>query len=396
MFLVKVSLALSVATALNRAAQSAHVSGYSTTSDDEAKAKNEVALNVNGVVKQHVPASKPGHALVALPTTDAEVATPDISGVSMRCRFCGAHLAWKHHYQHLPDDSKARAKNTRAEASLGENGEVVYFDNPAGVEFELASFVDSAGVPSDTYTQQDTFFDSYNWRVLACPRCAKHVGWKFTHVLQDQCMVDSERQLHRAATPSPKKGSHAKLAAQVEAAFGERKCHAMSNGWWSYQHCYKSEITQFHLEADGTKSSDWSLGHFTDDRSTDAEIIHHFTGGQHCDENGKLRSTTVKFVCCPEQPDVSVDTIEEPSLCTYLMRVCVPNLCLSKPKTPDALDKKIEQACAQSLIDHQTTSSTTPFLPLFYTLVWPETIAEDNPELQWAHSLSTITSIVGR
>ncbi|RHY31680.1 hypothetical protein DYB32_003320 [Aphanomyces invadans] len=288
MFLVKVSLALSVATALNRAAQSAHVSGYSTTSDDEAKAKNEVALNVNGDVKQHVPASKPGHALVALPTTDAEVATPDISGVSM--------------------------------PSLGENGEVVYFDNPAGVEFELASFVDSAGVPSDTYTQQDTFFDSYNWRVLACPRCAKHVG---------------------AATPSPKKGSHAKLAAQVEAAFGERKCHAMSNGWWSYQHCYKSEITQFHL-------------------------------------------------------DVSVDTIEEPSLCTYLMRVCVPNLCLSKPKTPDALDKKIEQACAQSLIDHQTTSSTTPFLPLFYTLVWPETIAEDNPELQWAHSLSTITSIVGR
>ncbi|ETV84306.1 hypothetical protein H257_03553 [Aphanomyces astaci] len=397
MNLVKLSLALSIAAARGGAHDAPASAGYTTTSDDEAKTtqRDEVALDVEGGVRHHVAASKSSHALQALATTESDVASPDISGVSMRCRFCGAHLAWKHHYQHLPDESKAHAKNTRTETSLGEHGEVVYFDNPAGVEFELASFQHSDGVPSDAYTQQDTFFDSYNWRALACPRCAKHVGWKFTHVLHDQCMADTQRQLHKPAVPSGKKGSKTKLAALVDAAFADKSCYAMSNGWWSYQHCYKSDITQFHLEPDGVKANEWSLGHFSDNKSTDTEIAHHFTGGQHCDENGKLRSTTVKYVCCPEQQDIVVDTIEEPSLCTYLMRVCVPQLCQSKPKIPDVLDKKIEKACAQTLVDHQKPTSPS-FLPLFYTLVWPDTIAEDSPELTWTHSLSTVTSIIGR
>ncbi|RHY43117.1 hypothetical protein DYB38_012015 [Aphanomyces astaci] len=361
MNLVKLSLALSIAAAHGGAHDAPASAGYTTTSDDEAKTtqRDEVALDVEGGVRHHVAASKSSHALVALATTESDVATPDISGVSMRCRFCGAHLAWKHHYQHLPDESKAHAKNTRTETSLGEHGEVVYFDNPAGVEFELASFQHSDGVPSDAYTQQDTFFDSYNWRALACPRCAKHVGYV--------------RQLHKPAVPSGKKGSKTKLAALVDAAFADKSCYAMSNGWWSYQHCYKSDITQFHLEPDGVKANEWSLGHFSDNKSTDTEIAHHFTGGQ----------------------DIVVDTIEEPSLCTYLMRVCVPQLCQSKPKIPDVLDKKIEKACAQTLVDHQKPTSPS-FLPLFYTLVWPDTIAEDSPELTWTHSLSTVTSIIGR
>ncbi|KAG9413566.1 Protein OS-9 [Aphanomyces cochlioides] len=354
------------------------------------RSREEVVIGADGEA-QRSPATAASNSLVSIVPDDEDHKTLDSSGISVRCRYCGAHLAWKHHYQNLPSESKARAKYTRAEASLGTNGEVVYFDNPSGVEFELASFVDSEAIPTDSFTQQDTFFDAYNWRSLTCPRCAKHVGWKFTHVLQEQCMMETENHMNGAG--KAKKGTRAKLSEIVDSSFSYQKCHVMSNGWWSYQHCYKNEIRQYHEEADGTKPSDWSLGHYSEDRSNDKEIIHHFSGGQHCDENGKLRSTTVKYVCCPEQHDVTVDTIDEPSLCSYVLRVCVPDLCQSKPKNPDAaVTKKLEKACAKTLAaDHDNA-----ILPVFYSLVWPTTIAEDSPELKWAQSLSVVTSISGR
>ncbi|KAF0712789.1 Aste57867_4655 [Aphanomyces stellatus] len=397
MHLTKLFAALAVAAIAVSAKDSKKVRYTKHTEEGSSSKKQpreEVALAVDGRVQEtSLAAAETSGALIALQDSsvdDDSNAVADSSGISMRCRFCGAHLAWKHHYQHLPNDNKVHAKNTRTETSLGDDGEVIFFDNPSGIEFELVPFVDSEAVASDAYTLQDTFFDSYNWRSLTCPRCTKHVGWKFTHVLQEQCMLDTERNMNSAAPT--KKGSRAKLAAIVDAAFATQKCHVMSNGWWSYQHCYKNEIRQFHEEHDGTRPNDWSMGHFSEDRSNDKEISHHFSGGQHCDENGKLRSTTVKYVCCPEQADIVVDTIEEPSLCSYTMRVCVPDLCQSKPKNPDAaVAKKLEKVCAQTVAEHDTS-----VLPLFYTLVWPDTIAEDSPELKWAQSLSTVTSIIGR
>lgn len=55
-----------------------------------------------------------------------------------------------------------------------------------------------------------------------------------------------------------------------------------------------------------------------------------FTGGQHCDETGAGRRTEVQHVCCPDLTDAAhayIRSIEEPATCSYVMRVCVPQIC---------------------------------------------------------------------
>lgn len=91
------------------------------------------------------------------------------------------------------------------------------------------------------------------------------------------------------------------------------------------------------------------------------KVVDFFVGGQHCDENRKLRSTEVHLQCCDgskSQPQASpplpgqepagvagsdplphpaglIQSITEPSLCAYEMIVCVPSLCApEKPKAP--------------------------------------------------------------
>jgi hypothetical protein len=70
---------------------------------------------------------------------------------------------------------------------------------------------------------------------------------------------------------------------------------------------------------------------------------HFYANGQHCDETGKGRATEVQFLCCGkgegrfplirevvEAVPFIVD-IQEPGLCKYVMRVCVPTLCSEHP-----------------------------------------------------------------
>jgi hypothetical protein len=97
----------------------------------------------------------------------------------------------------------------------------------------------------------------------------------------------------------------------------EGKCIIANAGWWSYEVCYGKEVRQYHEEQDGTRPSDWSMGVFVPDDKKKAdeievvsadtgahEIAQHFAGGQHCDENGELRSTRVVYTCCKTRPEV--------------------------------------------------------------------------------------------
>jgi hypothetical protein len=70
-------------------------------------------------------------------------------------------------------------------------------------------------------------------------------------------------------------------------------------------------VRQYHEDQDGTRPSDWSVGVFVpEDKPTSVdqtdviaadstgaiEIAQQFAGGQHCDENGELRSAKVVYV----------------------------------------------------------------------------------------------------
>ncbi|OQR98611.1 hypothetical protein ACHHYP_08373 [Achlya hypogyna] len=393
----KLALALAVAAA---------ITGAEKSSAKAASEKvNEVALLVDGDVRASAVTDVDDKALL-LGQFRPGKGKRDATSTSLRCRMCGAHLAWKNDHHAVPRENKEKAKSFRTEPSLGPQGEVMYFDGPLGDEFELAAFDTTEAVPTEASSLEDTFFRGYNWRVLTCPRCARHVGWKFTHELQEDCMKRAKRHV---APSSASAAALATLKATVDAAFGTQKCHVMPNGWWSYQVCYKTEVRQYHQvsaarsivltrvqEPDETRTADWSMGRFTEDRSTEKEVIHFYSGGQHCDENGQARATSVKYVCCPEQPDIVVDTIDEPALCQYNIRVCVPTLC-DPSSPPDSAAKKalalaekreMEEACV-----HVVASTAPTVLAQFYALLWPDTLADDSRDLAWAKSLTTITSI---
>ncbi|EQC37669.1 hypothetical protein SDRG_05256 [Saprolegnia diclina VS20] len=350
---------------------------------------SEVALAVDGDVRAKAVADVDDEAMLLTTFRAKKKATHDGSSTSLRCRMCGAHLAWKSDAMALPAATKGRAKSYRHEATLGESGEVTYFDGPLGDEFELAAFELTEASATESYSEEDSFFDDYNWRVLTCPRCARHVGWKFTHDLQEQCMKLAKHHL----APAPSTAAIAELKATVDTAFAKQKCHVMANGWWSYQVCYESEVRQFHEEADGSRPFDWSMGRFTEDRSTEKEVVHHYTGGQTCDENGQARATTVKYVCCAEQPEIAVDTIDEPSLCEYNIRVCVPSLCAASSTPEVAAKKTAEQRELEATCSRIVGEAAPSVLPHFYTLLWPDTLADDSRDLAWAHGLRAVTSI---
>lgn len=180
------------------------------------------------------------------------------------------------------------------------------------------------------------------------------------------------------------------------------ECVVASAGWWTYEVCYKKEVRQFHQEPDGTRPSDWSMGKFVapgDSQSLagaevpamyETDVAHYFAGGQHCDENGELRSSKVVYTCCKSRPSAaSVDKIDEPTLCSYLISVCVPELCTGD--TGSSID---EQALAQdgqvletckAQFDARHADSSLP--ATFAALRWSTVVSEDSSELAWARRM---------
>ena len=83
-------------------------------------------------------------------------------------------------YMQVQDDSKIHAISAREEPMLSHHehvGQVLEFQNPAGYQFQLATFKQSEGIASESFSYQDTFFKNYNWRILQCPRCVRHIGY---------------------------------------------------------------------------------------------------------------------------------------------------------------------------------------------------------------------------
>ncbi|POM66052.1 Hypothetical protein PHPALM_18147 [Phytophthora palmivora] len=117
------------------------------------------------------------------------------------------------------------------------------------------------------------------------------------------------------------------------------------------------------------------------------DVVQYFAGGQHCDENGELRSTKVVYTCCKSRPkELSVEKVDEPALCTYLITVCVPSLCTTDhdDEQDSTESKQIVESCKE---EFDATHADAKLPSTFATLRWSTVISEDSSELDWVRRM---------
>lgn len=251
--------------------------------------------------------------------------------------------------------------------------------------------------------------------------------WKFHHDDLQHCINSKAIASITALTKKSQEDQASALSEKerrtqiVEDAMSdEDECVVASSGWWSYQVCYKKEVRQFHEEQDGTRPSDWSMGVFVPEVSSadtptmGSDVVQYFAGGQHCDENGEQRSTKVVYTCCKSKPPIlAIDSVDEPTLCSYIINVCVPELCenadsgdlesaLETVKYTRECEKELTAVAAETSSSSSSSSSegegaTDSEAPVatrksappmsFTALRWATVISEDSSELEWARNM---------
>lgn len=297
---------------------------------------------------------------------------------------------------HIDLHDTSKAVNSRHEAVLGDDAKVFTFVNPERTEFELAAFKEAVGLEGESYSKKSTFFDDYSWRDLRCKNCKKQIGWVFYHNEIRQCMNAREWDDFRAVKDTEEQSpAPLTLKEQGEIVYEELqgRCLLATFDWWTYEICYRKEVRQFHQEPDGSRPSDWSMGKYvsyaqdSQVAAEDNEVLQYYSGGQHCDENNEKRSTIVMYSCCDSRPkEITIEKVDEPALCMYLIRVCVPRLCTSGPDTEHVEDKHLSvPGSCQKQFDASHADAALP--SKFTALRWSSVISEDSSELDWARRM---------
>lgn len=158
-------------------------------------------------------------------------------------------------------------------------------------------------------------------------------------------------------------------------------CTQIHKGWWSYEWCHGSKVTQFHVHVESGKQIQLqditSLGSFSkstiyedgdpdaqpelndavaekvkqftgeteDDPKEVAVVVYDFENGDKCPETNRPRTTKVKLKCCPlkrmnrlkravlfhgdqvASNIAAITKMQETSVCNYYLEVCTPLLC---------------------------------------------------------------------
>ena len=196
----------------------------------------------------------------------------------------------------------------------------------------------------------------------------------------------------------------------------EGVCSQIHLGWWSYEWCSETIVTQFHIHvSDSTATPSLalqdvtSLGKYSNrkfqiiaakkDKADDdddgdfpaankyaegepelARVVDTYSNGDICDTTGKPRETKVKYFCCSEKmmeryrgpvlrkgnPVVSnivsvVSLFEDPDeVCTYTITVCTPLLCENvKGADDDSLLFDISSGSMVNLDSRKAESSSS-------------------------------------
>lgn len=247
------------------------------------------------------------------------------------------------------------------------------------------------------------------------------LSWKFHHDDLQHCInskaiasITALTQSQEDQTITALSEKERKMQIVEQAMTDEDECVVASAGWWTYQVCYKKEVRQYHEEQDGTRPSDWSMGVFVpEENSADtptmgSDVVQYFAGGQHCDENGEQRSTKVVYTCCKSKPAIlAIDSVDEPTLCSYIINVCVPELCenadsedlesaLETVRYTRECEKELEavvetsnpSSSSSSKGDGEAQVADKSAPPMSFTaLRWSTVISEDSSELDWARNM---------
>ena len=193
-------------------------------------------------------------------------------------------------------------------------------------------------------------------------------------------------------TSADQSASRNQLALHVEERLSklEGLCGVIHLGWWSYEWCYQSHVSQFHLQINSKNDKSFSVQDFTklgtfarrtiefefddddpnplaEDRPEMARVTDMHIEGDICPDKDEPRAAMVELVCCSENVMMgrkgdltrakdhddaknlnrhlaaihSVFESDDPEeICLYIVTICTPLLCLDEEE-PD-LDSKIE------------------------------------------------------
>lgn len=111
-------------------------------------------------------------------------------------------------------------------------------------------------------------------------------------------------------------------------------------GYWSYKYNHLDSVRQFHNKVKGNAEDldlEWSLGDFLENQEgrygldittkpPTPYFAYSYVNGQNCDEIHAPRETEVRFQPCDQKNVISIMSVEETTLCRYVIRICVPSL----------------------------------------------------------------------
>lgn len=93
------------------------------------------------------------------------------------CRWCGESIA---HSEDIIDVPSKLALKTLNKTVLGRKSTLTQiFENPAGQDFEVATFSKANVKSAEDSHMEATWFNNYAWKISSCPRCRHHLGWKY-------------------------------------------------------------------------------------------------------------------------------------------------------------------------------------------------------------------------
>lgn len=117
---------------------------------------------------------------------------------------------------------------------------------------------------------------------------------------------------------------------------GGKKCSSFMSGFWTYEYCPNSHLSQFHGNLQTTrlyyilgrpKKSDQHREFQLRYNNFNHYISEILGSGDVCDVTGNPRVVEVQYVCGPDANPATIQWIKEVKTCYYEVQISVPKLC---------------------------------------------------------------------
>ena len=208
--------------------------------------------------------------------------------------------------------------------------------------------------------QKCPHFPEYQFSFVVCDVCKSHLGYYVQKQIEEEefgednspeDFADYDEDEIADMFPIPRE----EMDEHLNKIFASSPIPTRTTGYWSYRYRHKDVIEQYHSKMAGVPNDlelVWSLGSYDEERSgfyaldmsvTPPKPYYYLTysNGQMCDETQLPRQTEVRFESCDirmveermmsQLQPVQFRSVEEVSICKYIVRLCLPSL--EKPKS---------------------------------------------------------------